>query len=66
MGAMFAAKEPALGELLNGIEITSGQDFTRLYISLPQELMDKLGNLAQSKAGDYIKVKKDEPKGEIK
>ncbi len=60
LGAMFGAQEPAVGELLNGIEITSGADFTRLYLSIPHEVMDKIGKLAQSKAGDFIKFKKDE------
>jgi len=59
MGAMFGAQEPAVGEFLNGIAITSGEDFTRLAISVPQEVMDKLGKLAQSKAGDLMKNKKE-------
>lgn len=58
MGAMFAGQEPVVGEALNGIEITSGADFTRLSIRLPQETLDKLGKVAQSKAGDLIKMKK--------
>jgi hypothetical protein len=66
LGGMVAAKEPAVGDLLNGIEITSGEDFTRIYVSLSQDVMDKLGKLAESKAGDYIKVKKDEPQEEKK
>jgi len=60
MGAMFAAEEPAVGELLNGITIGSGEDFTRLSINISQDVMDKLGKLAQSKAGDFMKPKKDE------
>ncbi len=47
MGAMFAAQEPAVGELLNGITIGSGADFTRLSINVSQEVMDKLGKLAR-------------------
>lgn len=66
LGAMFAAQEPVLGEALNGIEITSGESFTRLAIHLPQDLLDKLGDLAKAKAGDFIKIKKDAPAGEIK
>jgi hypothetical protein len=60
LGAMFGAQEPAVGELLNGIEITSGADFTRLYLSVSHDVMDKIGKLAQSKAGDLIKFKKGE------
>jgi hypothetical protein len=66
MGAMFTAQEPALGELMNGIEITSGDDYTRLAITVSHELMEKLGKLAQSKAGELMKPKKDETGGEIR
>ena len=58
MGAMFGAQEPAVGEFLNGIEITSGEDYVRLHISVSHETMDKVGKLAQSKAGDFMKMKK--------
>ena len=58
LGAMFAAQEPVVGEALNGIEITSGADYTRLAIKLPQETLDKLGKVAQSKAGEFMKMKK--------
>ena len=66
LGGMVASQEPAAGEALEAIEIRSSADYTQLYITLSQELLDKLGKLAQSKAGDLIKVKKDEPAGEIK
>lgn len=65
LGAMFGAQEPAVGEALNGIEITSGADYTRLAINLPQEVLDKLGKLAEAKAGDLMK-KKDAPVEEIR
>lgn len=58
MGAMFAAQEPAVGEVLNGIQITSGDDHTRLALTMSHELLDKLGELAKSKAGDFVKDKK--------
>jgi hypothetical protein len=66
LGAMFAAQEPVVGEALNGIEISSGDDFTRLSINLSQEVLDKLGKFAESKAGDLRKVKKDAPVEEKK
>jgi hypothetical protein len=66
LGAMFAAQEPVVGEALETIDIHSGGDYTQILMSMSQELMDKLGQLAQSKAGDFIKVKKDEPAAEIK
>ena len=59
LGAMFAAKEPAVGEFLNGISITSGEDFTDLSISVPRDVMVKIGELARSRAGDFIKPKKE-------
>jgi len=59
MGAMFAAKEPVVGELLNGISITSGEDFVDLSINIPRETLVKIGELARSKAGDFMKPKKE-------
>jgi hypothetical protein len=59
LGAMFAAQEPAAGEVLNGIAITSGKDFTRIAIELSRETMDKIGQLARSKAEEFMKSKKD-------
>ncbi len=61
LGAMLAAQEQAAGDLLNAIEITSGQNFVRLYISISEEAMDKLGKAAQARAGDFMKIKKDAP-----
>ncbi len=66
LGAMFAGQEPVVGEALNGIEISSGADYTRLSINLSQEILDKLGKLAESKAGELIKPKKDGPPEEKK
>lgn len=66
LGAMFGAQEPVVAETLNGVEISSGEDFTRLTINLPQEVITKLGEMAKAKAGDFIKVKKDEPTAEIR
>jgi hypothetical protein len=59
LGAMFGAQEPAVGEFLNGIQISSGDDYTQLAISVSHEVMDKLGKFAQSKAGEFIKPKKE-------
>jgi len=66
MGAMFAAQEPLVGEVLNGITISSGEDYTSLVLSVSREVMEKLGQMAQSKAGDLMKPKKDEPAPEVK
>ena len=61
LGAMMGGQEPALADLLSAIEITSGQDFVRLYISVSADVMDKLGKAAQAKAGDFMNKKKDAP-----
>jgi hypothetical protein len=59
LGAMFAAQEPAAGEFLNGISITSGEGFTDLKITVSRETMAKIGKLAQSKGGEIFKPKKE-------
>jgi len=49
LGAMSAAQEPALVELLNGIAITSGNDYTRTTLAVSHETLGKLWRLAESK-----------------
>ncbi len=66
LGAMFAAQEPLAGEVLDGIAISSGADYTRLSISLSQTTLDKLGELAKARAGDFIKIGKGGPAEEKK
>ncbi|HPW18717.1 MAG TPA: hypothetical protein PLP83_10120, partial [Candidatus Aminicenantes bacterium] len=62
---MFAAQEPVVGEALDGVEITSGEGFTRLAVNLPQSVIDKLGEAAKAKAGDFVKIGKDRPADKI-
>lgn len=50
LGAMGAAKEPELGELLNGIQLSSAADHVKLTFSLSEALLDKLGAKAKDKA----------------
>ncbi len=59
LGAMTLGKDPALGELLNGIAITSGADYTDVSINIPKELQDKLGQMAKEKFGERMKPKKE-------
>lgn len=66
MGAMFASQEPVVGEALEAVDIHSGGDHTQILITMPQELLDKIGKMAQAKAGDLMKIKKDAPAEEIK
>lgn len=57
LGAMYAAQEPAAGEALDGIAVSAGKDYTRVAISLSEEVMDKIGKLARAKAGEFMKQK---------
>jgi len=59
LGAMAAGQQPAVGELLNGVAITSGADYADISISISHELVDKLGQLARSQAGQFMKPKKE-------
>jgi hypothetical protein len=50
LGAMGASKEPELGQLLNGIQLSSAADHVKLTFSLSEELLNKLGAKAKDKA----------------
>jgi hypothetical protein len=65
MGAMMAAQEPVFGEALGGIEISSGEDYVRLFATLPEELLQKLQKTAQTKLGEMVQTEK-EPSEEEK
>jgi hypothetical protein len=54
LGAMGSEKEPELGQLLNGIQIASTAEAITLTFSLPEELMNKLGEKAKDKAKDVL------------
>jgi hypothetical protein len=41
-GAMAAGEEPEIGELLNAIQITSGDDHVKIFAEIPEELIKKL------------------------
>lgn len=68
MGATYASKEPAVGQVLNAIEITSGDNFVKLYARVPAEVMEQLQKKAeemgttmmQKKAGQAAEEKKEE------
>lgn len=47
MGSMAAAKKPEIGELVNKIEITSATDNVKIYASVPEELINKLKEMAK-------------------
>jgi hypothetical protein len=48
MGSMAAGNKPEVGELLGKIEITSAADNVRIHAAVPEELLKKLGKMAQS------------------
>ncbi len=78
MGSMAAGQKPDLGELLGKIEITSAADNVRIHAAVPEDLLNKLGRMAQSEIKNKMgggkpvetakgEEKKDEKKaGEIK
>jgi hypothetical protein len=58
LGAGAAAKEPLVGELLNKIDISSAADNVKISASIPNDLLQSLG--------DKMKSKKAEPQQEEK
>lgn len=50
LGAMGAQKEPELGELLNGLQLSSAADHVKLTFTLSEALLNKLGEKAKEKA----------------
>jgi hypothetical protein len=61
LGLMRLTQEPALGELLNAIDIASGKDYTRLTVTASYETVGRLWQLARTKFSDLTKPKEGEP-----
>jgi hypothetical protein len=62
MGSMAAGEKPEVGELLGKIEITSAADNVRIHAAIPEELINKLGKMAQSEIMNKMGgVKTEEP-----
>jgi tetratricopeptide (TPR) repeat protein len=51
VGALYAAEQPALAELLSGIALTSGEDYTRLTLTVSHETLGKLYRFVEATAG---------------
>ncbi len=68
MGSMASGEKPEVGELLSKIEITSGADNVRIHAALPEELIEKLGKMAEAEIASKLggEVKSEEPKPEKK
>ncbi len=43
LGAMGSSEKPEIGEFLNKIEISSSPDNVKLFVDMPEALLDKLG-----------------------
>ena len=61
LGAGAAAKNPDIGDLLNRIEISSGDDFVRIGASVPEDLLQKLGKSAAQKVEGMMAPKTEDP-----
>jgi len=71
LGAMAAGEKPEIGELVNKIEVSSSGEFVKIAALLPDELLAKLGTIAQETvkeklAGAQGEEKKAEEKVEKK
>lgn len=65
LGAMAGDKEPLIGQVLNGVAVTSGADYTEVAISIPRDVLDKLGEFAKSRAGQYLMGPKKDAQPEV-
>jgi hypothetical protein len=63
MGAAAAADNQAAMDLLNAIEITSGDDHVKIYAGLGSELLEKVRKMAQEKAAGLMAFGPSEAKG---
>lgn len=52
-GAMGAAENPALGDLMKKIEITAGDDFVKIYANIPEDLINQLKSAAGAAEDEY-------------
>ncbi len=50
---MGAPQQPGLAELMNSLTISSGNDFVRIYASIPGEILEKLQGMAAEKMGKF-------------
>jgi len=60
MGSMGVSEKPEMGELLNKIEISSGADYIKIFVDLPEALMKKLGEEAKKQVESKLEGKKTE------
>lgn len=68
LGAMGASEKPEIGELMNKIEISSAPDNVKIYIDLPEALLEKLGAEAEKQVKsklEGLKPAEDKTAGEV-
>jgi hypothetical protein len=51
-GGAASAKNPAIGELLGNIEVSSAADHVKISANIPEELLTKLREAASKKAAE--------------
>ncbi len=66
LGSMGAGEKPEIGELMNKIDISSGPEGVKIYIDLPEALMDKLAAEAEKQVKSKLSEDKTEVFEEIK
>ncbi len=62
MGAMGSEKKPEIGELMKSIDITSAPDNVKIYVSLSEDLLEKLGQDAEKQVKSKLEGMKPEEK----
>ncbi len=55
---MGAAEKPEIGELMNKIEISSGPDSVKIFVDLPEALLDKLAVEAEKQVKSKLEEMK--------
>lgn len=43
LGGLMTANDPDATEVINRIEISSGEDHVKIYVNIPEELLDRMG-----------------------
>jgi hypothetical protein len=67
LGGMASAEKPEIGQLMNKIEVSSAPEYVKIYVDLPEDLLNKLSAAAKQQVEGIIKPEaKEEGKEEIK
>jgi hypothetical protein len=66
LGGMFATEKPEVGELLDKIEVSSAPDYVKIFVNIPEDLLNKLSATAQKQVEEKLAGMKPEEKKEEK